>query len=460
MSKEFKSYIILRYIFAFFQFIINVALVRILDPSIFGKAAILIVLFSIFSIFGQMGLGPTIIQNKLSIDETSKLFKNNLLIGQFFSILSIITVFILDYFYSYNLNILGYLLFYFGLILNIYSMIPSAYLRSLKKLKTVMSIELTSILISGMISIFLALIVNNIIVLIFNLFLYNIINFIIKFRFSKLNVNVIGKINFLNYFKQSKHQYFNNIFDFSTKNNDTLLLGTIVSSENLAYYDQAYKLIRLPTNNFVTLITQFLHPYLRDYPKKELYRIYIFLSKTIMIFGLFLTLFIYYFNNEIILLLYGKNWIESASLFKMFSATLIFTFQNSLLIPFFQVFKRVKLFFQSNLVYFIMMFLIFAILNQFTNELEYYIIGILGMILTQFIILNYFLCSKLFNIQLINFFKKIGVILLIFIFNSIVFFSLIELDLYTFLTLFIVEIILIYFNNRNLIKELRRIVLK
>jgi PST family polysaccharide transporter len=130
---------------------------------------------------------------------------------------------------------------------------------------------------------------------------------------KEIHFGVLKKI-----FKYSFFKLLNDIVQFLSKNLDNLLVGKYLGLDQLGYYDKAYKLMLLPVGSLADVVSQVLHPILsirQDNPD-AIYNFLKKLTKYMAIFGISLSVFLFFSAEEIIRILFGDQWFSSIPPFK------------------------------------------------------------------------------------------------------------------------------------------------
>ena len=311
----------------FAQLIINSILARLLLPDDFGVIAVIAVFISFFSMLGDMGIGPAIIQNK-SLDEKdiSDIFK--------FTIIGAVIIAVVFYFFSYFIALfysnsvyvrLGKLLS-ISVFFSICNIVPNAILYKAQKFKQVGIINIIVNTIVGLFTISLALKGLSYYSLVFDSILKSLFIFLLCLKFSKIkrlkgySYASVKKIH--NY---SSFQFLFNFINYFTRNLDNILIGKFLGASTLGYYDKSYKLMLYPVQNLTNVITPVLHPVLSKYQEEKniIYETYIKVVKILALIGIFVTVYCFFSANEIIRIMYGANWEQSIPVFRILSISIV-----------------------------------------------------------------------------------------------------------------------------------------
>lgn len=309
-----------RYIAIFIQILYSAILSRILTPEDFGIVAVITIFTTFFMIFADMGFGAAVIQNKTLTDEDT----NNIFSFTFY--LAIILAFLFALF-SIPLSIFFDNVVYkpIGVVLSVslffstMNMIPNAILLKKKKFKTVgFRLIIVSVL-SSILTIILALlgfkyyaIVLYSVITEFFTFIWNYKNVQLKLKL-KFDMNSILKIkNF------SSFQFAFSIVNYFSRNLDNLMIGKFMGSAALAYYDKGYKLMLYPVGNLTNVITPILQPILSEHQddREYIFMQYMKVVKLLSLLGVFITVYCFFAAKEIILIMFGSQWLSTVPCFR------------------------------------------------------------------------------------------------------------------------------------------------
>jgi PST family polysaccharide transporter len=308
------------------QILLNAVLARILTPEDFGVVAIINVFISFFSIIADLGIGPAIIQNKtLRRREINDIFSFTFYVAIIIAVGFIIFSFPLSIVYKNGVYLpLGALLS-IGIFFNTLNMVPNALLLKSKKFKELGFRTVVITIASGVITALLAynglkyyaLVINSI-VSGFLLFTWNYLSVNLKFKFLFKKESILKVRDF------SSFQFCFNVINYFARNLDNLLIGKYMNSSALGYYDKAYKLMLYPVQNLTFVITPVLHPILSEYQdnKKIIYENYIKIVKLLSLIGIFVSVFCYFAADEIIIIMFGSQWIYAIPCFKILSISI------------------------------------------------------------------------------------------------------------------------------------------
>ncbi len=302
---------------------ISAVLARLIEPSEFGLLAMVTVITGFLEVFKTVGLNESLIQKKnLSSQDINTVFWFTLFIT------FLLTIFI---FFSapwiakfYNNQRLEPITYAIGglFFLNTLGSIPDALIRKDLLFKSFFLRNLLNRLIYGSIGISLAyagygiwsLIISQYVSVFFITWVsFKIIQWRPRFFFDKkiLKPHLLFGLPLLTL----------KIFYYWSSNIDTLLIGKKLGEQTLGYYNKAYGLMTLPVNKISSSISRVIFPMFSQEKNnmKKIWEKYLKLLSisAFLIFPLMGAMFI--LAKEIILLVYGPNWMPSVMIFKKFA---------------------------------------------------------------------------------------------------------------------------------------------
>lgn len=314
-----------KYVNVFAQLLINSVLARILTPDDYGVVAIINVFISFFTIVADMGIGPAIIQYKdLSKKQISDIFVFTIAVAVISSIGFIGFSYPLSIIYQNKVYVPLGMILSIGIFFNVINIVPNALLLKNKQFKSLGIRNVIINLIGGIITIILAIQGAKYYALVINSVVIGFFTFIFNYYCSKIKVFFKFSFDSIKQIQEfSTYQFGFNFINYFSRNLDNLFIGKFMGQIALGYYDKAYKLVLYPVQNLTHVITPVLHPILSDYNNKDrIYYEYLKIVKLLLILGIFFSAFCYFSADEIILIMFGNQWIDSISTFKILSITI------------------------------------------------------------------------------------------------------------------------------------------
>lgn len=401
MINEFKSGIIYtaigKYSNVFFQLIITSILARLLSPQEYGVVTVVNVFIVFFTMIGEMGIGPAIIQNKeLNKSDYEELTFFTILLGILIGALFSLLGFPASYVYNYDIYIKIFFMLSLVTLFNIVSMVPRSILMKEKKFFIVNLVTVGSNIFGGLVSIILAINGFSYYSLIFGNIVKSFFNFLILFFVSSIKIRMRFKFSTVKkIYLFSKNQFIFDFFNYFSRNLDNLLIGIVISKEALAYYDKAYQLSLAPNQMLTRVVSPVVQPILSNYEsdKKVIFEAYKKISFIFLLIGLPLTVFLTIFSKEIIFFLFGSQWKESIPIFRIFAVSTFLQMLTTITPGFFQSINRSDLLMK------------FGVMSSFSNVLAIIIglvlkdIEILSLMLVISFATNAFISNYLFLVK-------------------------------------------------------------
>ncbi|MFA6677570.1 MAG: lipopolysaccharide biosynthesis protein [Bacteroidales bacterium] len=305
--------------------VVTAILARHIDPSNFGMVAIATVIITFFGIFGDLGISPAIVQNKdLSKSELSDIFSFTLWIG--ILIASLFFLFSWSVAKYYDSDILGLICKILSVILlaNALNIVPNAILMKNKEFRFIAIRTLLIQLFAGLISVIAALNGAGLYALLINPVFSSVAIFIFSYyKYPQRLKMTWGFKSISKIFTFSFYQFWFNIINFFSRNLDKLLIGKYMGMTPLGYYEKSYRLMMLPLQNITFVITPVMHPVLSQFQDdlKHLSWSYLRIVKILAFIGTTLSVFLFFSSKEIVLLIFGDQWVQSVPIFRILSMT-------------------------------------------------------------------------------------------------------------------------------------------
>lgn len=355
MRKAIAINFIAKYSNVLIQILITAILARLVTPAEYGVIAVISVFISFFSMLGDVGVAPAIVQYR-NLDEKnySDIFKfmaavSVVLSGLFFALSYGIAIFFGNTIY---INV-GHLLS-LAILFSLLSIVPNGILLKNKKFELIGVASVLSSLISGVVAVLFAFHSFGVYALIINSVLQSLLNFLMLYRFSHFKLMIRNKFTFdsINQIKKfSIYQFLFNFVNYFTRNLDNLVIGKFLGVLPLGYYDKSYKLMLYPIQSFTFVITPVLQPFLSDYQnnKDRIFKVYMNVVKILSLIGVFITAVCFFSAKEIIEVLFGPQWLGSVQSFRILSLSIVLQMILSTTGSIFQATNNTKYMFQCGL---------------------------------------------------------------------------------------------------------------
>lgn len=321
LKKSIAVTMISKYSYVVVQLIITGILARFLGPKEFGTIAMITVFTTFFYFISDMGIGPSIIQNR-SLDERdiSGIFNFSLIIGVVLMTIFYFASFIIGAFFKGPELVFLAQVMSVSVLFSSVTIVPKAILEKNKKFGLVGICVLTAVLVSGGVAIILAISGWGYYALVIQTNANAILLFIFVFIFSKIKIQKGISIDSVKkIWKNSAYQFAFNFVNYFTRNFDNIMVGRVLGNGPLGVYDRAYKLMMYPVTFLPHTIQPVLNSHFSEYQdnKKKIYTDYKKLLLALGVISMPLSVFLFFSAKEVILVMYGSKWLEAVSIFKI-----------------------------------------------------------------------------------------------------------------------------------------------
>jgi len=339
--------------------LITAVLARLLSPKEFGIIAIMMVFISFFRLLSDFGIGPAVIQNQnLTKDDIESIFSFSILLGFILAGLFYLIAPIISRFYNEPPLINIGKLLSLAILFFSFNVVPQSLNFKKLRFKQVGIISVVVQIITGSIAIFFAFKGFGYYALVIKAICDGLFIFIGNYILSPVAFSLrIKRTSILKIAKFSSFQFLFNFINYFSRNADNLLIGKYFGAAPLGYYDKAYKLMMLPVSNLTHVITPVLLPVLSEFQddKKRIYNAYIKVIKLLATLGFPLSVFLYFAAPEIVIIMFGHQWVASIPVFKILALTVGIQIVLSSSGSIFQSVNRTDLLFFSGFLSAIMM---------------------------------------------------------------------------------------------------------
>lgn len=411
-------YAIGKYSKVIIQFLVTIILARLLTPYDYGIVAIISVFSSLFSSFSDMGFGVAIVQKRwLTKSQIEDIFSFTLYFSFILALLFGLLSFFIAKFYNNKVYInLGWLLS-ISLFFNALNMVPNGLMNKHELFKQIALRTVMAYVISAIIAILFAYFGMRYYALVFQSILAAIITFFWNYSYVDLKLKITFNFNSVKAVSSySGYQFAFNIVNYLSDNLDNLLTGKFFGSRALGYYNKAFNLTLYPVDNLVGVITPVLHPILSKYQKdiKIIYIKYLKVYKVLFLISIYVSVFCYFSSNEIITIVYGKQWEEAVPSFHILSLVIFTRTLNASCAAIFQVLNNTQLlFYNGALNTFITVIAI--LIGVFRGGNIYYLSLCLAIsYIIQFLTAFYMLIKLAFKFPIMGFIKDTYKLLIVF----------------------------------------------
>ncbi len=381
--------------------IVSMILARILSPSEFGTIAIASVMIGFFSMLSSMGIAPAIIQrNDLTEEDLSSIFTFSVLVGICLGGIFVILSWPIASFYD-NLELIPVCqILAINLFFSTINMVPGALMSKYLRFRENAIRNLILQIIIGPVAVICALCGAGVYSLLISpivgalgIFLYNYHFYPVKLS-KCLNKQSINKI-----LSFSMYQFAFQFINYFTINYDKLIIGRLMGSSNLGYYQKSYQLIQLPASNISGVVSPVLQPIFAKYQdeKEVLLNKYTKMIKLISSICIPLGVFLFFSGEEVIRIFYGPKWDLAIPAFKIMSIALPILVILPVTGTFFQASNEIKYLFRIGLINACVTIFSFTLACLTINTVEIVAVACLCSNVAALIVTYYFMYVKVLN---------------------------------------------------------------
>ena len=329
-------------------------LARILTPEQYGTVAIVTVFSSFFAILADMGVSTAIVQYKdLTKQDFDALFFFSAVLGLGLSAVFCLLSLPISMVYADGELVPLCCLTAVSILFNTLNMVPNGMLLREKRFKTI-SVRLVVVSVTaGAAAIALALMDFGCYALVWNVILTSFFIFLWNWSATRLT---FGNPHFgqpvKRIFRYSSFQAGFSMVNYFARNLDNLLVGAMMGTAMLGYYDKAYKVMQYPLNYLTGIFSNVLQPYLSEYQndKARLYESWLSICRILSLVGMFVSAMIVTFPEEILLVMFGEQWLMAAPALGMLGLSVGVQMVNSTSGAIFQSAGRTDILFRSGLI--------------------------------------------------------------------------------------------------------------
>ena len=318
---------------SFLSFLGIAVLARYISPETFGVYIFCLAAKEIISSTCAPSLSQAYLFSDGTPEDLGSVCKINILYSFFIAIVSIIAAFIIKVKYGdFYFNII--ILFGVLSIFNNYSAIFLSIGEKKMNFKKVSFIRSFSLTVSLLITCVLAIIFgDNLTILIVKEVIFSILLFSLSLTFySKFTKKQKINSNIKYLFKYSLRSYFPRLSETLSYKIFDLMTASLLGKNFLGLFNQALNIIRIPYKFLGAVTDNILFVHLKNHKQKKKIDDFNSIQDLILLITIPAILFFNLFNYEIIRIVLGEKWIETANILGLLSIfIIILPFYNSLI---------------------------------------------------------------------------------------------------------------------------------
>ena len=308
------------------QIAVTAVLARMLNPADFGVVAAVAVLVTFVSFISEMGLGPAVVQfQDLKASQVAGLFWFTILLGTVVAILFAACGPSIARFYGDPEYMPIALALGPTIALSCWVIVPLAMLRKAKQFKAIVSVEVTSAVLSGILAVIAAFHHAGVFALILKSTAFSVLMFglcVARCRFNPfIRPSFAGMRQLYSY---SGYQFLFNLINYFTRNLDKIFIGRIMGAATLGIYDMSYRLMLMPIYNLTHVIGPALQPIYaaQQQDMRSIFASYQKVIRLLVIVGGFVGVVSFLCSRDIIFLFYGSKWTAAVDVFAILSLSI------------------------------------------------------------------------------------------------------------------------------------------
>jgi PST family polysaccharide transporter len=396
--SNFLYFSIIKFFAIAIHLLYSIFLARIINPEQYSLVVSGLLLFNLFEIIVSSGpLNSIITSEKITFSDYRALYKFFIYIGFFISLIFISVFFIVNKVNLFNV-IIGVILAY-SVLFDLISAVQTMWLYKISNTKKIANSILISNIISVLFVVTISFFYRSSLIVVFYYFSYSTSMFLMTY--IKIDIRIEEKNSFESFSLISKEffsLFFLSLNNFLFRNLEKFFILAFFSSLYLSYYEKAYKLMLYPLQFLLVTFSQLLMGFYsknKNYLNKTQPRIF---SDIFLIGTLFfnISIFLSFFSEPIVKILYGINWLQSSFDLSFLSFSLTFQALTIFLNYLFNSFNKTKkLFFPSIVGNFVLVVLLFLL----KDLIQFPIIISLFYIVYFFALASYSLLEKILSLN-------------------------------------------------------------
>jgi len=305
------------------QFFITIILARLLTPKDFGLVGMVIVFTGFATLFGELGFGAALIQKeKLEERHYSSIFWLNLLAGLILTVIIIAVAPIVAAFYNEPRLTALTMFIALNFLINSLNIVQNAVLYRTMDFRALALIEVTTMIVSGMVAIVLAMKGFGVWSLVWQTLIASSITAVLFWWVSDWRPHLIfDRLAVAELLKFSTNLLGFKVFNYWERNGDNMLIGKYIGSDGLGIYARAYTTMLLPLCQITDILTRVMFPVLsriqNDKPRVKCIYLRAVAMIALITFPMMMGLLVV--AEHFVLALYGPKWAAAIPILKILS---------------------------------------------------------------------------------------------------------------------------------------------
>lgn len=310
------------------QLLLEIILARYLLPKDYGIVGIAMIFVALGYVLSESGFSNALIQkkNRTEIDYSTAFYFNTIISLLIYIIVFIISPYISVFFESpYLTNVLRVITL--SIVFNALIMVHKTKLTLNLNFKKQAQISFLSVLISGIIGVFLAVYNYGVWALVIQILLQNFINLVLfSFYIRWKPLFVLSKTSFYSLFGFAYKLMLANVIQNIYTNLYNVFIGKRFTESTLGIYAKSNQFTVMPASVISGVLQRVMFPYFSSIQNDndKINRLNIDFTAIICLLVLPVFLYLSIFSEPIVLYVLSKNWIESVKIIRILAIAVVF----------------------------------------------------------------------------------------------------------------------------------------
>ncbi len=358
LKKAIVSSMLGRSITYLVQFAFLAFYARLFGPEEFGVIASLQVFVIFFQLFTDVGIGPALINKRvITTAQRDGIFSFTLLVGGIIGLLFYALSFQLNSFYGRDDYPSFAIFIAVGVFFQAACIVPMVSQQMETQFTRMAKVDVFSEVVSAIVVVSLYTMDYGIIALATRPMINGFSRFICFYWLMNKTQLQRSKLSHqLFHIKEiarfSLYQFSFNFINYFSRNLDTILVGKYIGIAQLGVYDKSYQLMKYPMQLISMAMSPAIQPVLKSHSDDKTYILtqHNILAKMLLIIAIPVALFMFVNASNIVLLLFGSNWLAVTPLIKILSISIPVQMMLSTAGAFYQVLNKPNVLFYSGLI--------------------------------------------------------------------------------------------------------------
>lgn len=397
-----------KYINVALTLVVTMVLARILTPDEYGVMAVVSVFLGLFAVMSNVGIGAAVVQYRdLTDEDCSALMTFTVIFGIALALIFCGLSFPVAMLYDNSEFMPLMCLASLSVVFSAANMVPNGLLlRDRMFLTSGVRLIVTSFA-SSFIAIILALMGWGTYALVFNTVLQSF--FVLVWNLVAVSIP-IGRITMMEplrkIMKFSSFQFLSQVLQYFIRNLDNMLIGAVMGSTALGFYDKAYKLAKYP----IEIIPNTINPVLKSFfsvaegDLDKIYSLFFKVEKVMSVVGVLISVMFALCSSELVWLFFGDQWEGSVVPFAILSVSIVFQMMNYMVFSVLEGLKRTDYLFRHTLITSIAMAVLLAA-GLWTGNLEAVATAVSAYFVLSTIPFVYFVVHKGFGKSVVSYLR-------------------------------------------------------